>query len=406
MKILMVNDNDPETVVGGGERYIADVTAALTAAGHRVYWFVLSDPEIPAPESPRKHVFRVAPARKAIAILRHAAYYREAHRALSDCIARVRPDVVHLHNNYRYPVAILAALRGSRVVQTVHDYCAVYPTAYCTRQPSCAGRSVFAALGHGCVTWKLLATEAGLMYGRRFLDRRVVDRFIAPSRHLATLLDRMGYAGVQYLPNFRLPNFRLLPEAGPTPPPDSQVVLYVGSLVAHKGIDVLLAAFAELVRDMPQASLWLAGDGPDSDAFKASVARRGLCRVRFLGRLEPSGLAEVYREARVVAIPSLWLENAPLVAIEATAYGRAVVASRVGGLPELVEDGETGYLFDRADVAGLAAKLKLLLADRALAERLGAAGNERFAKLRQPARHVDRLLAIYGNASQRDSTKS
>ena len=401
MNILMVNDNDPGAVVGGGERYIADVTDALTAAGHQVHWFVLSDPEIPAPESPRKHVFRVAPACKAISILRHAAYYREAHRALSDCIARVRPDVVHLHNNYRYPVAILAALRGSRVVQTVHDYCAVYPTAYCTRQPSCAGRSVFAALGHGCVTWKLLATEAGLMYGRRFLDRRVVDRFIAPSRHLAMLLDRMGYAGVHYLPNFRL-----LPEAGPTPPPESQVVLYVGSLVAHKGIDVLLAAFEELVQHMPEASLWLAGDGPDSDAFKASVAERGLCRVRFLGRLEPGGLAEVYRQARVVVIPSLWLENAPLVAIEAIAYGRAVVASRVGGLPELVQDGETGYLFDRADTADLAAKLKLVLADRALAERLGAAGNERFAKLRQPARHVDRLLAIYGNASQRDSTKS
>ena len=103
MKILMVNDNDPDAVVGGVERYIADVTAALTAAGHRVYWFVLSDPEIPVPESPRKHVFRVPPTRKAIAILRHAAYYREAHRALSDCIARVRPDVVHLHNNYRLP---------------------------------------------------------------------------------------------------------------------------------------------------------------------------------------------------------------------------------------------------------------------------------------------------------------
>lgn len=401
MNILMVNDNDPGAVVGGGERYITDVTDALTAAGHQVHWFVLSDPEIPAPESPRKHVFRVASTCKAISILRHAAYYREAHRALSDCIARVRPDVVHLHNNYRYPVAILAALRGSRVVQTVHDYCAVHPTAYCTRQPSCAGRSVFAALGHGCVTWKLLATEAGLMYGRRFLDRRVVDRFIAPSRHLAMLLDRMGYAGVHYLPNFRL-----LPEAGPTPPPESQVVLYVGSLVAHKGIDVLLAAFAELVQHMPEASLWLAGDGPDSDAFKASVAERGLCRVRFLGRLESGGLAEVYRQARVVVIPSLWLENAPLVAIEAIAYGRAVVASRVGGLPELVQDGETGHLFDRADAADLAAKLKLVLANRALAERLGAAGNERFAKLRQPARHVDRLLAIYGNASQRDSTKS
>ncbi|MDE0178376.1 MAG: glycosyltransferase family 4 protein, partial [Gammaproteobacteria bacterium] len=124
----------------------------------------------------------------------------------------------------------------------------------------------------------------------------------------------------------------------------------------------------------------------------------GLCQVRFLGQRSPDELAGIYRQARAVVLPSLWLENAPLVAIEASAYGRAVVASRVGGLPELVEDGRTGFLFDRGDIAGLAERLRLLLTDQGLAAKLGAAGYELLAGHRSPARHLERLLAVYDKA--------
>lgn len=407
MKILMINDNDPDAVAGGSEHYIADLTRTLETDGHEVHWFVLvSDPSgdgahatrpghlaDPACRArPGKRVFRPGRANRWVSILRRVAFYAALHGELADCLARVRPDVVHLHNNYRYAFTILAAVRRHRVVQTVHDYCAIYPTAYCSRERSCAGRSVFAALRHGCLTWKLLATEACLLYGRRFLDRRFVHAFIAPSRNLATHLERMGHANV-----YHVPNLRLLPHAEPAPA-DGQVVLYVGGLVEHKGVATLLAAFARLAGDVPQASLWLVGDGLAVNDLKAAAVEYGLCRVRFLGQRSPDELAGIYRQARAVVLPSLWLENAPLVAIEAAAYGRAVVASRVGGLPELVEDGRTGFLFDRGDIDGLAQRLRLLLTDHALAGELGAAGRERFAELRSPGQHLERLLAVYDKA--------
>ena len=399
MKVLMVNDNDPDAVVGGSEHYMADLTHVLEADGHEVYWFVLARGCFPlaqgstpvSRERPRSHVFRDAAANRWVAICRRVIFYRGLHRELADCIARLQPDVVHLHNNYRYPASVLIAARGHRIVQTVHDYCAMYPTAHCSRQRSCAGRSVFVALGHGCLTWKLLATEFLLLYGRRFLDRRLVDAFIAPSRDLAVHLDRMGYARIR-----QVPNFRLLPASEATPPADAQVVLYVGALIAHKGAAVLLDAFAELVGDVPEATLWFVGDGPDAADLKSSARARKLCGVRFLGRRSPDELARFYRHARVVVIPSLWLENAPLVAIEAAAYGRAVVASRVGGLPELVKDGKTGFLFDRGDSAGLAESLRLLLTDPSLAQTLGAAAREQFAQRRSPAAHLEQILAVYG----------
>ncbi|MXY58236.1 MAG: glycosyltransferase family 4 protein [Gammaproteobacteria bacterium] len=407
MKIVMVNDNDPDAVVGGTEHYIADLTQALETDGHEVYWFVLGDDSsadiggsATRPGSlkgsayrrrPGKHVFRPGQANRSVSIIRRAVFYPALNRELGAYVARVRPDVVHLHNNYRYPFTILAATRGCRVVQTVHDYCAIYPTAYCSRQDSCAGRSVFAALRHGCLTWKLLATEACLLYGRRFLDRRFVDAFIAPSRDLATHLERMGHTRVAHVPNLRL-----LAHAEPTPAPKGQVVLYVGGLVEHKGVAMLLAAFARVVSEAPQASLWLVGDGLAIDDLKASAA--GLCQVRFLGWRSPEELARIYRQARAVVIPSLWMENAPLVAIEASAPGGAGGQPRGGGGPELVDDGRTGFLFDRGDSDGLAERLHLLLTNQALAGKLGAAGHERLGELRSPAKHLERLMAVYDKA--------
>ena len=445
MKILMINDNDPDAVVGGSEHYIADLTRALETHGHEVHWFVLGaqspqpgsarglplarkspqpgsarglplarkspqpgsarkDPSAGATKRdtrtgtvclprPGKCVFRPGRAQRWIWILRRVVFFPALNRELAACVARVRPDVIHLHNNYRYPFTILAAVRGQRVVQTVHDYCAIYPTAHCSRERSCAGRSVFAARRHGCLTWKLLVTEAGLLYCRRYLDRRFVRAFIAPSRNLANHLERMGHANVAHVPNLRL-----LPHAEPAPAPDGQVVLYVGGLVEHKGVATLLAAFARLAGEVPEASLWLVGDGPEVDALKAAALKYGLCQVRFLGRRSPQDLAGIYRQARAVVLPSLWLENAPLVAIEAAAYGRAIVASRVGGVPELVEDGRTGFLFDRGDVAGLVQRLRLLLTNQALAGELGATGYERLAEHRSPVRHLERLLPVYDKA--------
>ena len=202
---------------------------------------------------PEKRVFEPPRAGRWLSILQHVVFHRALFRELAAFMAQVEPDVVHLHNNYRYPLSILAACRQRRVVQTVHDYCAIYPTAFCVRPRSCAGRSVLAALRHGCVGWRLLATEGVLLYGRRYLDRRLVQRFIAPSRHLAEHLDRAGHRGVRHIANFHVP------DAGGTGwtaiDPTAELVLYVGSLVAHKGVGLLLAAFEQIAAKRANARL-------------------------------------------------------------------------------------------------------------------------------------------------------
>jgi glycosyltransferase involved in cell wall biosynthesis len=164
-------------------------------------------------------------------------------------------------------------------------------------------------------------------------------------------------------------------------------VLFVGRVTPHKGVDRLIEALPE------DAELRVAGaaghdpDPPERDypsLLRRLAARR---RVQFLGAVPDSNLPALYRRAQVVALPSVQRtrygrdiavsELLGLAALEAMASGTPVVASRIGGLPEVIEDRVTGFLVEPGDVGELGARLAEVLADRRLAERLGRNGRER-----------------------------
>lgn len=159
--------------------------------------------------------------------------------------------------------------------------------------------------------------------------------------------------------------------------PDTPCVLVAANLVPRKGVDVLLAAVAALA-PRARCALWIAGDGPERAALEADAARLGLGeRVHFLGRR--SDVPDLLEACDVFALPSR-LEGLGVAALEAMARGRPVVASAVGGLAQIVVPEETGLLVPPGDAEALAAALERLLANPALARRLGAAGAKRVAE--------------------------
>ncbi len=182
-------------------------------------------------------------------------------------------------------------------------------------------------------------------------------------------------------------------------------VLFVGRLTPHKGVDRLIRALPEGAELRIAGS---AGHDPDPpereypDLLQRLAARR---RVEFLGAVPDSDLPALYRHARVVALPSVHRtcygreiavsELLGLAALEAMASGTPVVASRVGGLPEVVEDGVTGFLVEPGDVGHLRARLAELLADPGLGERLGANARERVLGTFTWTACADRCLAAY-----------
>lgn len=164
----------------------------------------------------------------------------------------------------------------------------------------------------------------------------------------------------------------------PLPPrhDDAAVVLFVGRLVAQKGVDILLRAFAAVLTRLPQARLVVAGDG-DQALYLQRLARYlgVMSRVEFVGWQSGEDLVRCYGRADVVAMPSRY-EPFGLVALEAMSCGRPVVATRTGGLAEVIDDGRTGILVPAGDHLRFAQALVRLLTDDQAREKAGLAARE------------------------------
>jgi glycosyltransferase involved in cell wall biosynthesis len=185
---------------------------------------------------------------------------------------------------------------------------------------------------------------------------RTVDRVLSPS---AFLLESLRSDGLDF------PRADLVPTGVPlgSPPlPRSSAgplkVLYVGTWVEHKGPHVLAKALAGSSGDSPPTIIARAAGPAPFPAYRDDALALAEGRITPLGTLASAAVREQMDWADVVVVPSLWAENAPLVALEARAAGRPVIASNIGGLPELVEDGTDGLLFPPGDADALAALLQ------------------------------------------------
>jgi glycosyltransferase involved in cell wall biosynthesis len=164
------------------------------------------------------------------------------------------------------------------------------------------------------------------------------------------------------------------------------VILYVGKFSPGKGTADLVAAARGVVADFPSAVFLFVGEGelPESGRF-----------VRRLGPLPNADVLALYPLADVVVVPSVIPDALSRVLLEALAAGRATIATRVGGTPELIVDGRTGILIERNDPSGLARALRRVLGDASLRAALGSAGRRHLDELAGREASLDRLLALY-----------
>ncbi|HKX13186.1 MAG TPA: glycosyltransferase family 4 protein [bacterium] len=187
-----------------------------------------------------------------------------------------------------------------------------------------------------------------------------------------------------------------------TSPGDSvrPFVLIVGRAEPEKGFDIGLRAFAALKDAQPGLRLKIAGDGKELLALKELALELGIeSKVDFLGWVEPNQAPSLMASASLALVPSRWEEPFGLVALEAAQRGKPVVASRVGGLPEIVVEGETGFLVAREDVGGMAGAMAKILGDSTLAQEMGRQARERARWVFGFERMVDEYEALYSSLS-------
>lgn len=185
-------------------------------------------------------------------------------------------------------------------------------------------------------------------------------------------------------------------------PPDAVVVAFLGQIRDIKGVQDFIR-MAHRISD-PDACFLIAGECRNPEKFPGSYSEANLnemvagdARIRYVGYLDQ--VENVYHTADIVVVPSRWQEPLGLTNLEAGACSKPVVATRVGGIPEVVEDGVNGYLVEPGDVAGLAERVSQLIADPALRARLGETGRERVERnfTERPVRAFESLLLRYAN---------
>jgi L-malate glycosyltransferase len=180
-------------------------------------------------------------------------------------------------------------------------------------------------------------------------------------------------------------------------PRERKVIMQVSWIIPEKGILDLLAAARIVTSQNSNAHFVIVGDGPLREEYTKRAAEFGLVdRVTWTGLIENIFTSGAYDAAEVVCQVSRWEEVFGWVIAEAMAFQRPVVATRVGGIPEVVSDGESGWLIERGDVEGLARKVLVLLEDPALRQAMGAAGQRRVATKFNLRTNVARLVKVYG----------
>lgn len=371
MKILMVTSMFPPYRGGGVSSHVHDLTVGLAEHGHEVWVLssrkgkrVLPDEGNSAPPGTRVIFVRNFP---------------EMFVRFSTLARRERFDVVHFHSFNALATAWAGVPNGTVRLFTMHSDSANYLASVNGWKP-----------GHP-------------LYRLLKLYEKVAIRFpevtIAVSKRIDRYARDLGALEVVYLPNAVDCDYWMpaVPEAV-----RDHSILVPRMLVPKNGVEFAIRSMKPLLAAVPRASMKIAGDGPLRDSLASLAQEVGRGRVRFLGEVPRSEMRKLYQDAGVVLIPSIpvsGLEEATSIAtIEAMACGRPVVASNIGGLPELIRDGENGFLVPPKDPAALAKAASNLMEDPALARRLGARARQTALDSFSVPSWTERVLKVYDSA--------
>jgi glycosyltransferase involved in cell wall biosynthesis len=400
MKICLVSNLYPPVVQGGAEIYVGRLARAL-AEDHQVV-VVTTEPGFHS--GPRREVTpegivvnRLAPAN--VAHLTHLPhqlvaqaafrvidlYHPQVAAVMSEIIRRERPEVIHIHNWVGLSLAaLLSSVPSSAphipVALTLHDYGLL-----------CAYASMRHPDGHICgpdLPCRLLTN-----FNRGLVDR--IGLVISPSHYV---LDRHFQRGFFRQATQQILPYGLEPLQLPSPSSGGQGggfkptfdVLFLGRVQSYKGIEVLIRAFRALPD--PSLRLHVAGTGPSLETCKVSAEADD--RIRFYGFVTGELRRSLIENADCMVLPSLWPDNYPVSIQEAFQSGPVVIASRIGGIPEMVRDGVNGLLVEPGDERAIAAAIERLRSSPELVTTLRGSALET-ARLYDMRFHVARLVDAY-----------
>ncbi len=393
MKILFLNTLGDPAVGGGAEVVIWEQMRGLQRAGHQCILLVTSsEPGIKKTEREGisvwsagiRNVYWSGAERKSkpvITLVWHVidSYIPTMQGYLRHVLDEERPDVVSIHNLPGWSSASWNTIKRFKIpsVQVLHDHYTI-----------CFKGSMFNRDGkncqHRCTPCKLLRIPHRSMSNN-------VSAVVGVSRYIIDRHLQYGYFNqvpvTRVIHNARDPQSLGLVGCSPIKAHKAIRIGFIGRMERVKGIELLLDVFQKM--NLPDVELWVAGscDGAYGARLRAESNTE---KVRFLGRMQPD---KFYPQVDFIIVPSLWNENCSMVIIEALAFGKPVISSRLGGTPELIKDGENGILFDTKNPEELAAAIQSLATNTDLRARMSVAA----ADSAKPFINIDGWIEQYVN---------
>lgn len=326
-------------------------------------------------------------------------YSFEAKRKVEKLIQSIgKPDIVHLHNfAHQISPSILHLFKKYNIpcVMTMHDYklvCPVYALVsngkLCDK---CTGGNYYMCVFNRCTKYSyaksLLNTAEMYLHHRILHIYDLIDTYIAPSLFMKSKCEEMQFKKrIVYLPNFVKTG-----EFVPKYAWNENSIVYVGRLSSEKGLLTLIEAMAK----NPNVTLKLIGEGTIGEDLKRRVRERSLGNIRFLGYKIGDDLKIEVQNSMFSVLASECYENNPRSIIETFALGKPALGSRIGGIGELVREGETGFTFEAGNTNDLGSKIEYLVNNPVKIIEMGKNARRFVEKELSAQKHYERLMKIY-----------
>jgi len=328
----------------------------------------------------------------------------EARKKIKKIIIKEKPNLAHLHNIYhQISPSILPIFKKYKipVIMTVHDFALISPSinmfANGKIYAKIIGRHYYRCLFDRCVKksfWLSLASALEMYFHHKILKvyQKNIDLFICPSQFLAKMLIKAGFKEDKIIV---LPNFITSANSSSIDKKENEkYLLYFGRLSAEKGINVLL----ETMKNLPNINLKIAGTGPEEVNCLNTIKKYDLKNVALLGYQTADHLLSLISNAYAVVVPSICYENCPLSILESLALGKPIIASDIGGIPELITNNGNGLLVKANNPEALATAIKKLWLDDHLCLSLSKQALNTSASY-SPNTYFDQLNKLYQKVS-------
>jgi glycosyltransferase involved in cell wall biosynthesis len=403
MKILFINNH--HNMNGGAERYYFDLSRFLISKGHEIAYFSMLDIHNKETKWKKYFVdninFEKGGLNNTLYKLQRIFYSLEAKKKIAILLDAFKPDIVHINNIYFYiSPSILGVIkkRNIPIIQTVHDYQLISPNVTLFYNGKICEvtkkHKYYKAFFHRSIKGRYIASfmatiASYVQYIFKFYKRNV-DLFITPSHFMKNKLVEYGFEAKKII---QLNNF--VNSSGRSHKVNNgKYVLYFGRLNEAKGILILL----EAARQLPEVKFKIAGNFEDEgikNKVLEKIKREKIGNVDFQGFVTGRALTNLIGNSCFCVVPSLWYENQPYSVLESFAQGKTVVASRIGGIPEIVKNNDNGLLFRPGDSGDLTEKIQQLWNNPKLIERLREGSLKTIKEKFNPKAHYKKILAVY-----------